>query len=358
MFLDLIVRVYRPLPIVCLLSTWGMLWQASSCRGDGSLAQMRAAAQASRASLSSARGEGIIRIYRAGENLDVDATFALVFGGDKYHLDIRFKPVAGKPPRFTRQLAVCDGSAVLANRFSERIRPTGCEADVLVAKPGAVAKATHGTWSFTPTGWHDSFATPSLFTHDFAVEQLEDGKVRATRTYKSPDTELELIADRKVGYNLVSCRTQQQTDSGTTWVQLRTLRWERLSDMWILKSLSVEDTEDGEFYARREIVFDEFEANPIVDVVEFGLENAALCGGSRIIDRRPQASVKIHRIPAVPDEKQKRINSIAEAIEQIPAQQIERSPIGTGNTVQFRIIMFAALTVLCATVSWFLWQRR
>lgn len=332
--------------------------QSSALERAEQLALVRSALLARNQEIISGRGNGTLRNYYPDVGLETDATFFMVFDHDKYRLDIKCLPVNGKQPRYDRYLVVYDGTAVLANRFSERIKPSGCEADVLEMKGGVVARATRGIWSIPPNLFNQMSASSTVIDYDFALEELDNGQLRGTCT-ELPDKEIEFTADPVLGFNVVSYDVRQRTDYGTAWVAKTTTAWERSNHVWFITSYRQEDTEDGEFFSRREIVFEEFEANPVVEPTEFDLDKAALCGNSRIIDRRPEATVKIHKVPSPPASTEQQLQSIAETVEQMPAQLIEESPVGTSKSdLRFRVIMFAILTVLCATASWFLWQRR
>lgn len=221
-----------------------------------------------------------------------------------------------------------------------------------------MAKATRGLWSVRPNVFNQMSASRMIIDYDFELEEIDNGKLRGTYT-ELPDTEIEFTADPMLGFNVVSYDVRQRTDSGTTWVKNVNSGWKQSNGAWFIASYRKEDTEDGEFFSRREIVFDEFEANPVVDPEEFNLDKAALCGSSRIIDRRPQAAVKIHNVPTATAATAAQLDTIADAVEKMPARNQKASPLVTQEeTSAFRVAMLALLTVLFASVSWFLWRRR
>lgn len=320
-------------------------------------AKVLEAALAAREGLRSGNARGTVRTYDGTGALIEDIAVHARFDSGKYNLHLAYRKVRPNSVAYDRRIAVGDGSGIFVNRFTDDIRPSGCEIDIHPPSGLRLAAATEG-YRWNPTALGDFVLNVPLIMDKFAVrfESLPDGTYRGTYDPTSKFT-VTFRADPKVGYNIVEQEGRNKV-GGPTYDKV-VATWSKEGHVWYIDSLTTEKVRSGALKERTELKYTVFKVNVAVAPDLFTLSGLEPVAGMRIIDRRPEARDRIllYEDSRLASRTEGSLdNMIAEAAA-MPPKFPDRSP---KSRMSSRTLFFVGLSVILTVTSltWYLWRRK
>jgi hypothetical protein len=286
---------------------------AGSC-DDDLLETIKQASVASSEFLRSAVGSGTFEQYvqEPGDKepkLRTKARVNVFFARGKYHLRFDYetmlvrtvytdmqgnktdeKLAEWKPDRL---FLIDDGLSATVVRFSERIRPRGCEAEIFSERP---APSTGFPWGDPARLGKESMDVERLIQNlgknSIQVSDLPDGGHRGIFRPKNSDkVRVEFDTKPEIGFNVVAIRAFNEGDEIP--VTATELTWKKSGDVWYVEQINkLQDyrrvKEPGPL-TRTVFKYDKMDLNVEVDPRLFGLDSTELPKGTRFLDRRRDA---------------------------------------------------------------------
>lgn len=251
------------------------------------------AAAAAQSSLTSGRGSGTYRVVNGSGQVVKDVGFQVAFDHDKLNLQLEYRELPSRPRQDIRRMIVCDGSALFVTRVSTSIVPAGCETNVYEMTSQSYDIATDG-FEYDlrkPNGQRANSPTQSETQRRVHFEKLPNGRYLG-RYDESSNWEVTLEIAPELGYHTVKMRGANR--SGNVTYSQHERDWAKENGVWYVKRMTNETKRADGTVFRRILHYDRFEPNATVPLEMFTMDALKMCEGSRVIDRRPNAQVKIY----------------------------------------------------------------
>jgi hypothetical protein len=363
---DGVRNVYAP--NACAVTWWVCLAALSVCPCAFAAAKPTPldlaleALAAAESRLVSGRGHGTFRSYRGEGELIQEIAFRMAFDHEKFNIQLEYRTVPDPRQGDDRRAIVCDGSAIFANRFSPRIHPAGCQTDVYEAKREMIRYAG-SPFDFRRLSAY-ALGDPSerkenFEKYDIAFEELADGKYLA-RYVVSDNWEGALEIAPDCGYLIVRNRAGNKTGE-ITYVDYK-LDWKQQEGVWYIAGLTKDSQEVGGVRYHHVLEFDEFEVNPVVPPETFTLAALEPCEGSRFIDRRPDATTRIHyyESPEARKTDQQELDNMLAEVEALPASRRPAPPeeAHTGRSWRLGVVLVGILSLAAIVAVVYVLRRR
>jgi len=285
---------------------------------DELLTTVRTAARESRDGIPRAICSGRISAWDETGQMTENAAFSLEFDLDRFLLSLTYDPIDGRDPRYTRRVIVCDGSALLSNTWSPRIRPAGCEAELFEARANSLASATQGFVYWKPAKTAVLLAWDVLLDRDFDVKQTGNNEIRGTGT-PWPNTEVVFVARRDMGCNVATICSRRRV--GEMIYECRySADWARIGKHWYPKRVVLEHLKNDGLRRKSEISYENFKLQQALPDDYFTLQKAKLCAGSRIISRLDNVPTGILHVPSAPQRSEARQGNLAQPVQSLLAE--------------------------------------
>lgn len=220
--------------------------------------------------------------------IEFDATFS----GDQFRYDFEFEalPPSNKKP-YDRIIAMSDGESVYVSRFTPRINPTGCEADIYPCGTGIILVATRSL----RFAYHDtkSFLIPPSIFDSFEIETTETESGDLECTYTLDDVNgVRFVLSKKQAFNLVSAQLFHNDSDQVRQEQL--LKWKQLDGRWYLSDYrdSIYDA-DGSLKNSKHLEITDFKMAAAANLKKTAMSVEEMAVKGRVLDRRRDGDEKI-----------------------------------------------------------------
>lgn len=280
----------------CTLAVVSIIACAQACAADDqekspALAKAKEAWRAAVQLASSAEANGTFRVHDAAGKEIHSAKFTMRVHGGGYFIDLTCLPVGGKPPRYDRVIIINDGTAMIANRFSPRIKPHGCEAWAHL--PESFDAASEGGYNWAPDKIVGHVLDFDKIRAEMTVRELKPGEyaleydMDAKHTVRADFGEatgfnLSQVVLKRKGAEDILCKLQ--------------VDWHKTAEGWHIHSVNRTDSA-GMLSGKTELVFTRFKHVTIADENLAQMSALQLRAGCRIIDQRPDVAVRVLRAP-------------------------------------------------------------
>lgn len=321
--------------------------------------------------LKTARGTAIWKAWHSDGRqwIDADLTLRITFvaKAGRYNAHLRFRKTTSSPKLFyDRRHIVCDGEFIAFTRFSGRIRPGGCEAELFKSDITGFVMATGGCdFAFRFDRLRSPLIIASLppATKFLAKEALRSGDIKY-RLRLASGSELSLLVSPKHGYHVI----EQSFNIPGKPVDLRcSVHWKKYGKVWWPQRYEILRTAHsaGDKSASRQILeWTDVKANVENDASLFTLDALEKCKPMRLIDRRPGVppNKRVRQLTRKDkDLTEKRLNAMAAQVDKLPLRNTNPEEPSDGPPVSSRwriwLIVFN-VAVFAGIAGWWWWRNR
>ena len=312
------------------LVSMGLIHVVRVCADDGSstMQLLKESHLAAKVNLKSGIGRGFLEIYRGkiGSKeweLVIKAKVQIRFNGGKYLISLDYE--TDKVSRLDSRRIVFDGTTLVVNQFSNRIKPKGAEAQILPHHEREGAPSNAG-FPFDPSNLPDEMTDVTSLCEKYGDKvhftSTKEGKSLGAVTMSMGES-YTFEATPSSGHHVTSWQVALSNGQVHTKANAE---WRRSGNVWYVQSITKE-TDFGESERYREVLkYDYFEPNASVGPESFWLDALELPTGARILDQRPGAEVPIYRTTSGNSTSQSQLDGILEEIKALAVQPQTRKP--------------------------------
>ena len=280
-----------------VLAACSLIAYVHACAADDqdkspALAKAKEAWRAAVRLASSAEADGNFRVHDAAGKEIHSAKFTMRVHGGGYFIDLTCLPVGGKPPRYDRVIIINDGTAMIANRFSPRIKPHGCEAWAHL--PDSFNAASEGGYNWAPDNIVGHVLNFDKIRAEMTVRELKPGEFALEYDLDAKHT-VRADFGEATGFNLSHVALKRKGAEEDILAKYE-VDWQKTAEGWHIHSVNRTDSA-GMLSGKTELVFTRFKPAIVADENLAQMSALQLRAGCRIIDQRPNVAVRVLRAP-------------------------------------------------------------
>lgn len=213
------------------------------------------------------------------------AIISASFKGEKYYVDLMFKPLPGS---YVRRIIIYDGESISTARFSPRIKPYGAEAEIFDSSLDGlhIPRLTELNWDVAKLPLHAlsiDVISKKLGKEAIVLTRTDSGDVRGEYVL-SKKVKCAFTCAREYDYNVAEISAWNEGVASPA--QQYKVKWKRDKKVWYVSEISDEMTTLDGKQVRSELKYDRFEPNANIDPALFEHPSLELPAKARTLDRR------------------------------------------------------------------------
>lgn len=283
------------------------------------LITIQEAYKAAMENLVSGDGTGVYEIYlarRPGKEtkleLKVKAKANISFDQGKFYIRLDYEK--DDLEHLDSRFIVYDGTAILVNRISKRIKPAQSEGDVYEADPTLEVMRQAG-FDYNPCTLPAQILSVDNITEKTTALTIKaDANMDYLGAFDLPlVVRCTFLASKSVGYNVINFRQYNTNHNNFQHLNVQAT-WEHKKGLWYVKSIDRQWLSVDGRGERMVFRYANFEPNVEVDPSLFKFDALSLSPKARLIDRRPNAEKPVLRQHQPPKTDTAKIDSLADKV--------------------------------------------
>lgn len=247
------------------------------------------------------------------------------------------------PGLYDRVVTVSDGHELYITRFSNRIKPYGCETKISHDDGrGGLISRTSGTLFLHPARYVEFAFNPQSYSAESLNFVAGDAGLLQADIPEAPGVIRTVVIDPQKDWLPVKVEVQRHGKK----LEEVLLSWEGSGVDWYLKEIVDISHQSGQ---KRLLEIDEFESVDEAKAGGFSLASSELCAGSRVLDSRDPSKVDVKFVP----QSGRKIATFSELLDAPDGQgSFEQSDMSTA-----RWVLIAGNFVFLVIIAMLIYRR-